>query len=162
MTVIAIIGVLSAIVIGGGRYASEAGRIAKAKAELAALTVALEGYKQQYGDYPRTADAAELLQALIGKRGPTGVSVQDRALVELARFTTASGLDPFETTSAELIDPWERSYIYVYKTPAAGWTNPGYVLYSMGPDAEHDPVLLAGGFAKTAVAQNADNLYANR
>ena len=41
LAVIAIIAVLSGIVIGAGRRASESGKVARAKAELAALGAAL-------------------------------------------------------------------------------------------------------------------------
>ena len=66
LTVITIIGILAGIVIGVGRRAGESGREARAKVELAAITTALESYKRQYGDYPRTNSGAALLQALVG------------------------------------------------------------------------------------------------
>lgn len=160
LTVLAITGILSAIVIGMGQRASEAGKAARAKAELSVLTAALETYKRQFGDYPQTSNAAELLQSLIGKRGPRGANVTGRSLIDLVHFATANGADPFQTSQAELIDPWERSYVYAYRVPSTVWTNPGYVLYSAGPDTVHDAGLLTGGFANTAVRQNVDNLYA--
>jgi len=52
LAVITIIAILAGIVIGVGRRASEAGKTARAKAELAALSAALETYKRTYGDYP--------------------------------------------------------------------------------------------------------------
>lgn len=57
LTVIAIIGILAAITFGVTRGISEQGRIARAQAELGALSTALESYRQQFGDYPRTANA---------------------------------------------------------------------------------------------------------
>jgi len=169
LAVIAIIAVLTGIVIGVGRRASEAGKVARAKAELAALSAALESYKRQYGDYPRTDDNAQLLQALIGKLGPTRLALNPagRAQLEAAKFVIAlsaapnTPVDPFVNTSAVLLDPWEQPYRYVYKTGGT-WTNPSFVLYSIGSDGLDSPTLLTGGFIDVAPAANADNLYANR
>lgn len=154
LAVIALIAVLSGIVIGVGRRASESGRTARAKAELAAISAALEAYKRAFGDYPRTDDEVQLLRALLGQRGPASdVPINGRGLIEVARFTVKGDV---------LIDPWERPYVYVYKRPASGWTNPGYVLYSAGPDGIENASLLAGGFPDVASAANADNIHANR
>jgi len=160
LVVIGVIAILTGIVIGVGRHASESGRTARARAELAALSTALEAYKLTYGDYPRTDMPARLLQSLIGKRSPTYLPVTGRALIEIARFTTGGALDPFTNEAAELIDPWEHPYRYAYKSQA-GWTNPYYVLYSAGPDGLATAALLPGGFPDIAAAGNADNLQAN-
>lgn len=161
LTVLAIVAILSAIVLGAGRRVTEAGRIARAKAELAALAAALEGYRRQQGEYPATGDAAVLLQSLIGKRGPMQAAVSVRARIDLARFATDAGKDPFSAADAVLVDPWGQPYRYIYKVPAAGWTNPGYVLYSIGPDGRDAPALLAGGEPDTAADANRDNLHAH-
>ncbi|MCR6656706.1 MAG: type II secretion system protein GspG [Opitutus sp.] len=161
LTVIAIIGILSAIVLGVGRRVSESGKIARTKAELAALSAGLEGYKRQFGDYPRTEDAADFLQALIGKKGPLGATINGRAQIDLALFRTPEDADPFENTSAVLIDPWDQPYVYVYKPSGTTWTNPSYVLYSIGPDGQDTPALRNGGYANPSADGNADNLYAN-
>lgn len=153
LAVIGIIAVLAGIVIGVGRRASESGKTARAKAELAALGAALDAYKRQYGDYPRTDDEVQLLQALVGQKGPTGSDITGRALIEGAKFTFVGGV---------LADPWERAYVYVYKVPASGWTNSSFVLYSVGPDGADTPTLLTGGFPDVASAGNADNIHANR
>lgn len=162
LAVIAIIAILAGIVIGAGHRASEAGRVARARAELAALSVALENYQRNYGDYPQTDDEARLLQSLIGKRDPLNAVIGARSLIEAARFTTADSHDPFTDPSAVLIDPWGQPYVYVYKMPASGWNNPGFVLYSIGPDARDFSTLLPGGFIDPAPPENADNIYANR
>lgn len=162
LAVITIIAILAGIVIGVGRRAAEAGKTARAKAELAALSAALEAYRGTYGDYPRTDDEAVLVQSLIGKKGPTGTTVAGKSLLETARFTFANSADPFTNAGAQLIDPWEHTYVYVYKLPASGWTNSSFVLYSIGPDGADQPALLPGGFPDVASAGNADNIHANR
>ena len=163
LTVIAIIGILSAIVIGVGRHASETGRIARTKAELAAISTALESYKRQYGDYPRTSDAAQLLQSLVGKLDPNlnTLTPNCRVLLDLALFTTdVLGGDPLNNASLQLVDPWEHSYAYAYNTRANGWTNSSFVLYSMGPDGLADATLATGGFSNRDATDNLDNIYA--
>jgi general secretion pathway protein G len=162
LAVIAVIAILAGIVIGAGHHASEAGRVARARAELAVLSAALENYQRNFGDYPQTDDEARLLQSLIGKRDPLNAAVAARSLIEAARFTTAESQDPFADPSAVLVDPWGQPYVYVYKVPAGGWANPGYVLYSIGPDARDSPALLPGGLIDPAPPENTDNLYANR
>lgn len=161
LVVIGLIATLTGIVIGVGRRAAESGSSARARAELAALSAALESYKLTYGDYPRTDLPARLLQSLIGKRGPTYAPVTERALIETTRFTTTGMLDPFASESAGLLDSWEHPYGYAYKSQTP-WTNPSYVLYSAGPDGIATAVLLTGGFPDASAPGNADNLYASQ
>jgi len=161
LVVIGVIAILTSIVIGVGRRASESGRNARARAELVALSAALNAYKLAYSDYPRTDIQAHLLQSLIGRRGPTYLPVTGRTLIETARFTTAGALDPFTSDATELIDPWGQPYRYAYKSQTP-WTNPAYVLYSAGPDGVAGTALLPGGFPDVAAAGNADNLQANQ
>ena len=162
LAVIAIIAVLAGIILGVGRHAAETGRVARTRAELAVLAAALEDYQRALGDYPQTDDAAQLLQSLIGRRGPRSAVIAARVLIETTRFRTSNARDPFADASAVLIDPWDRPYRYAYKVPAAGWTNSSYVLYSAGPDGRDSGVLLPGGFPDVTAAGNADNLHANR
>ena len=104
--------------------------------------------------YPRTDDEAQLLRALLGRRGPASdAAISGRAVLEAARFTITGG---------RLLDPWERPYAYAYKVPAGGWTNPGFVLYSAGPDGGDNAALLPGGFPEVASPANVDNIHANR
>ncbi len=169
LAVIAIIAVLTGIVIGVGRRASEAGKVARAKAELAALSAALEGYRRQYGDYPRTTDNATLVQSLIGKLDPLGnkPTPLGRVQFEVAKFTVASpstpdtAVDPFSNASGQLLDPWGQAYRYAYAARSTGWTNPSFVLYSVGPDGA-DTAPNAQGFIDVAASANADNVIANR
>src|SRR6266540_4878024 len=70
LVVLAIVAVVSALVVGLGNHANNFAQMVRAKAELAAVSAALESYRRQYGDYPHTNRPDELLQALIGKRAP--------------------------------------------------------------------------------------------
>lgn len=158
LAVIGVIAILTSIVIGVGRRASENGKVSRARAELAALGAALESYKAAHGDYPRTIDSAQLLQALIGKRDPSLAPTTGRGFLETGRFTLSG--DPYKTEAAALLDPWEQPYRYAYRA-IPGWTNPSYVLGSAGPDQTGTLTLLSGGFPDVAAPGNADNLYAN-
>ena len=180
LAVIAIIAVLTGIVIGVGRRASEAGKVARAKAELAALSAALESYKRHYGDYPRTGAVQNsasggpsasdgpgiLFNALAGRRGPreTLTAVDGRALVEFAKFNLQTSVLPNPGDTDQLanafVDPWGRRYLYAYRTTGS-WTNPSFVLLSVGADGL-TAALPETGFIDVAPAENADNLYANR
>jgi len=167
LTVIAILAILMSAAVGGGRWAFRRAYTARAQAELSALASALESYKRQHGDYPRTSGGAgwggaQLLQSLVGMRGPSGavLNPRGRVWIELGSFTTGDGLDPLVNPSAELIDPWGNAYLYSYKEALGGWTNPGFVLYSAGPDGRHNPVLLVGGYPQRDLDDNRDNLYA--
>jgi len=160
LAVITIVALLTSIVLGVGRRAAEAGKVARARTELAALSAALEAYKRAYGDYPRTEDESRLLQSLLGRLGPDQGAVTGRALIEVSRFATRNSRDPFVDASTLLLDPWQRPYVYAYASQAP-WSNSGYVLYSVGPDGKDDATLLAGGYVDATREENFDNLYAH-
>jgi len=157
LTVIAIIAVLASVVIGLGQHASARGKVVRTKAELAALTTALETYRQQHGDFPRTNDATVMLQALVGKRGPNSESMSGPVLLDLALFTTGDSLDPVQSSAAKLIDPWGNAYAYGYYSVMG---QRGYVLYSAGPDGV---ALAPEGLNQQyrEAAANLDNVYAS-
>lgn len=187
------------------RSSKQSSSVARARADLAALSQALESYKQRYGDYPQTGGStqaaviptatigqataqAQLFNALIGVYGPTNFStrVNGPMLVELSRFrleveltaTTmsqvgiAKGAPPMKDAVANaFLDPWGNRYMYYYRpAPVAGrpavttWGQPGYLLYSVGPDGTHTAPNIGTGVFTGNNAQftglNADNIYA--
>jgi prepilin-type N-terminal cleavage/methylation domain-containing protein len=180
LTVIAIIAILSGISLKVIKGVKERSYIGQAKAELAALSQALEMYKLQYGDYPQvgtgtwsgaTTNETKLLQALIGKFGPVGATITGKSFIETSKFTTSG--DPYSVATATLQDPWGNNYYYLYKSP--GWTAPSYILLSVGPDGYSYGTTLApsansaiinadGTFATTAQTDSGalDNIYANK
>lgn len=169
LAVLAIVAILTGLVLGSGRRASDAAKIARAKGELAALAAGLESYQRQQGDYPRTDDNATLVQSLLGRLAPAGASLvpAGRMSIETARFSFAlraqaeTETDPWTNPAANVVDPWGQPYRYAYKT-ATPWTNPSFILYSIGPDGVDTAALRAGGFTDTAAAANVDNLSAHR
>lgn len=160
LLVVALVTVLSGMVLGLGRYARNSGRVARASAELASLAAALESYRSVHGDYPRTKLSPELLQSLVGRRGPTGELISARSMIEIARFSLVADSDPFLSATTELLDPWGAPYGYAYKSELP-WSNPGFVLYSAGPDGRVAEALLPGGFPDYSGPDNNDNLWAN-
>lgn len=159
IAVIGLIALLAGLILGGGQHAMASARSARARAELEVLSAALQAYRQEHGDYPRTNDATQLLQALIGKRGPDNEPRASRSLVDVARFDVAAGADPVADQAAMLLDPWGQPYRYAYRSQAP-WTNPLCVLWSSGPDRQSAGDLLTGGYADRNAAGNGDNLYA--
>ncbi|HSI07445.1 MAG: prepilin-type N-terminal cleavage/methylation domain-containing protein [Rariglobus sp.] len=176
LTVIGIIAILAAITFGVVKGVNERAAISQAKVELASLSLALESYKGQYGDYPRSGTSATLestasatnqagkfFNALLGKLGPTGVAIDRKAFVEVSRLNLSSTTalpKPGDTTSMDnaFIDPWGRFYIYAY---GAGWTT--YRLLSVGPDGKMgDSFNSTTGIVTSASVDGADNIYANK
>jgi len=160
LLVSALVAILGGMLLATGRHARDRGRVSRASVELATLSAALETYYLVQGDYPRTDQCASMVQALVGRRGPTGELIVARPVIDVGRFTFGAGGDPFLDETAELCDPWGSPYRYAYKSMVP-WSNPGFVLFSAGPNGLADAALLAGGFPDPALPGNDDNLWAN-
>ena len=182
LTVIAIIAILSAISFGVIKGVKERSSIGQAKAEVAVIAQALETYKMQYGDYPQAtstadpkitpnANAVYMLQALIGKKGPTGVAMTQKALLDISKFSLSDTTgDPFSSPGSStitLVDPWGNSYMYYYYTVSTGSniTKRSFLLFSQGPDGystvPSSMTGTTGGTIDNTDVKNSDNIYAN-
>ena len=151
LAVLAVVGILAAMVLGGGRRANEAGKVAKAKAEVAALASALEAYRRRHGDFPRVGNPAEWVRVLVSAAGVTAAVDWERFAIE-----PAGG-----EAGARALDPWGNPYLYFYQTGgAAAWKASGFVLYSAGPNGVHVPPNAGTGFFDPLHLDNADNIYA--
>jgi prepilin-type N-terminal cleavage/methylation domain-containing protein len=159
LMVIAIISILAAITFGISTGVRNTQARAKAKAELAVISQAIEQFKARYGDYPwhdsdRGDDTNQmLLFALTGRMtmstDTAGNMVVDATEVDqdsaevLKRPKFLDDTKFFTTKDAsgntlKLLDPWGNPYIYWYKweaTPDA-WDVFGFHLYSTGPNGE--------------------------
>jgi prepilin-type N-terminal cleavage/methylation domain-containing protein len=108
MAIVAILVSLSFALVRGGK---ERAAIARTRGDLAALTQALEAYKQHYGDYPQTGNAAQapaligavvaqsqaqslLFNALTGVYGPVSFTTRlnGPTFVELSKMRTEVAL----------------------------------------------------------------------
>lgn len=160
--VVTVILILAGITFGISRGVQNAQARAKAQAELAIVSQALEQFKSANGDYPwaqgNPGDAEnngeQLLKALAGymefERDGNSVSFDPKddipsggpkSFIDLTRVSmnkSASALPDGATDIPEnfhFIDPWGNPYVYRYKSsPTDSWERFGYVLFSMGPD----------------------------
>jgi prepilin-type N-terminal cleavage/methylation domain-containing protein len=191
LAVIAIIAILTAITFGIVKGVNERAALGQAKAELSVLAQALEEYKRQYGDYPQTGGFAQaaastspaittasaqakMLNALVGKLGPTAILLKrpgGKTFVNLATLsleTTAMPAIELTPTTQDVtevancfLDPWGRRYKYYYRSTTTAWPrNSSYVLYSTGPDGLDTAP--ASGVVDFTDTKNLDNIYANR
>ncbi len=191
LSVIAIIGLLVTITFSllGGHQ--ERSAVVQVKAELGVLATALEAYKVQYGDYPRTGGTvsapaviaseittnnaqSKLFNALVGKLGPkldnledaTGTQILGKRFVETGKFHLETENFPMAAgndVANSFVDPWGNRYLYFYVDDGSPgiWKIPGYLLYSAGPDELETSPGADGKINYTADA-NQDNYYANR
>jgi prepilin-type N-terminal cleavage/methylation domain-containing protein len=168
LAVIALVAILSGSVLGLAYGAHERTAVARAKAEMAVLALAIEAWRDQYGDYPAASDPAEFYESLTGRRGPQhGVlDPPGHTFIEAGRLTlkTADAVAPGNV----LLDPWGQPYHYVYFTRLLGGSlTPGYVLFSGGPDGRvkpDDPPSSGAlaGVPDVSAPENADNVYSNQ
>jgi general secretion pathway protein G len=123
LTVIAIIGILAALVIGGASYAQRKARVSRTKAEIAAMENALEGFKNDNGFYPPgNGDANSSANVYTAVAGTNKVYMAFRPNQLQISGTTTNIVDSFSSRST-----------YRYLSP--GTRNPAsFDLWSDGPD----------------------------
>ena len=180
LMVIAIIMILAGITFGISRGVQNAQARAAAKAELAVIRQALEGYKLTHGDYPWTTDGDELAKALMGwmKFNRTGTTISFDAVTASdvpangpksfidATKLNYSGTLPAAATTAPGVglfqDPWGNAYVYQYKTSGTGlWEVFGYHLYSKGGNSlDGTTVADTGVLTRPQSEDDVDNIYA--
>ena len=184
LTVIAIIGILTAITFGVVKGVNERAAIGQAKAELSVLAQSLEEYKRQYGDYPQTGAQAQavaststaltaanaqayLFSALTGSVGPKLdlLNPAGKTFVSLSTLSLETAAQPAAGAVVVncFIDPWGRRYMYYYRNKTTVWTqNSSYVLYSTGPEGVDTGPNTSTGVVDFTDSKNLDNIYANR
>ena len=180
LMVIAVIMILAGITFGISRGVQNAQARAAAKAELAVLAQALEGYKATHGDYPWAADGDELAQALMGWMAFSGsgssVTFADLSADDVPDSGPKSFIDPTkldysgtlpdgpqdEPGAGAFQDPWGNDYVYKYKASAAdSWEVFGYHLYSVGANGEDGTTTAATGEStRPGGDEDHDNIYA--
>ena len=161
LIVMGVILILAGIVVGVQRSVFFQQSQARAKSDLQTIALALETFKQKYGDYPwlQTTDEKDTTQAdrdlyealtgqlvlnkprgsntTFGMNKPQDFEGNDTIAPPLIdeNLIEASG----GTGSEYFIDPWGNPYKYYYKTSASdSWNHTGFILLSIGPDREND------------------------
>lgn len=149
LVVVLLMGVLASLVlsISGGVFRK--GNRVRAVVELNAITVALENYRQQFGDYPDVASGRQLFDALAGKLGPKGQAMNRPfpPFLESGQFSLGDPDHPV------LLDPWEQPYQYQYLEPVSAASQSGYRIFSKGPDQ------LASLAGDRSSQEDADNIW---
>lgn len=151
LMVIAVILILAGITFGISRGVQNAQARAKAKAELAVISQALETYKSKHGDYPwisvsdvsnstQTKNAAHgVMKTLVGWQSVTGTQVGDadsetgvifkkqKSTLDVSKLSLSqdwptSNTEASPSLNTYFIDPWGNAYVYIYKNPSSATT----------------------------------------
>lgn len=123
MIVVAVIGLIAGIVLAAAGGVQKKAARDQAKAEIKTLSIALERYRADKGEYPQATTTSQT--ALIAN------------LTNYMTFKTnqISGLG----TNAQFLDPY--GYPYRYRCPARATTNmmsSSYEIWSAGPNGRSD------------------------
>lgn len=126
LTVIAIIAILASLVLASAGFVQDKGARARAEAEIAALSAALESYKVDNGDYPTSTlsgtpaasktPATNNLYTYLA--GATGESNSTKPYYEFKKTMTNS--------TKSTVDPWGNNYGYIYTST----NTEGFLLWS--------------------------------
>ena len=117
MLVVIIIGVLAAMVVPRFAGRTQQAKIARTKADLAAIGVALDLYELDMGKYPASN---EEFKNLVSREAPAGVDEE----------TKKRWNGPYLKKGLPK-DPWGREYLYESQDSGRD-----YKLHSLGPDGQ--------------------------
>ena len=186
LIVMAIIGILIGITFSGATYIYSAQQEKKASADIEALKLALEEFKTEHGDYPRTNDLegdAETLPPLTGERlflalssyvdkhGEPYGNKEDRPKTfiksDVFSFGEKDGEKIKEVTldlsdsgddapECFVVDPWGNPYVYDY--PRRDERKLGFLLFSKGEDEKSFDFTKVKDNSSSAESENDDDL----
>ncbi|MCX6971603.1 MAG: type II secretion system protein GspG [Verrucomicrobia bacterium] len=105
LVVIAIIAILAGLILSTAGFIQKKGAMARAEAEIAALSAALESYKADNGDYPASASYPN--NSVTASNSFYKVLCPDAGKVY---FEFSKGM----TSSSGVVDPFGTVYYYVY------------------------------------------------
>ena len=150
MVVIVIITILVGIVIGASKYAQTKGATSRAKAEIAALETALEGYKSDNGVYPGSTEIPNngtqnsiLLYNSLATGPKRYFTFKANQLRDFGGAVTivippcpSSPATALTVTNVAIIDPFGMPYNYFNNPCGGGGQNNSatFDLWSYGPD----------------------------
>jgi general secretion pathway protein G len=146
LTVLVIVAILAGLIVGGAKYAVTKAATSRAQAEIAAMELALEKYKNDNGTYP----ASTATRASASPPGNwTSVEINNSIKLYSALsgkyFTFKPNQVRVDTTTKLLyvVDPFGAPYNYYFPpataTPAIAWKNqPSFDLWSYGANGIND------------------------
>jgi type II secretory pathway pseudopilin PulG len=149
MVVILIIGILAGLLFSISHGIFARGDRSRATAELQAISVALESYRLRFGDYPDLVGSGQLFQALDGKLGPKGNTLDPA----FPPFLESGIFSIDDVGSPELLDPWMQPYQYLYLPIDGSRVQSGYLLFSSGPDKNSSKT------GDTSALEDKDNIW---
>ncbi|MGI6100605.1 MAG: type II secretion system protein GspG [Kiritimatiellia bacterium] len=127
LTVLFVVSILVAFVVGTARYSSRAAEVRRAEADLHLLADALERYYLRFGEYPPDEpDNNYPATALLARTQPIPGTPGE--------YYVFSNSLPRDFTA---LDPWGESYRYVRHASSHDDISKGidtFTLYSLGPD----------------------------
>ncbi len=161
LVVIGVLGILTAIAVPMIQSSQTRAAIARSRGELAALSQALESYRQYYGDYPQTGNAAQatpivsadigvtqalalLFNALLGVYSPTDFTTSRNGpmLIELSKFRVEETRDYTTRVSQNSVGvatgspPIKQRIASSFRDP---WGNRYLYYYKQAPQAGRPP-----------------------
>lgn len=97
LVVIAIIAILAGLILNTAGYVQKKGAMARAEAEIAALSAALESYKADNGEYPQVENSGTNTNSLYGVLCPPTNAPNPKVYFEFSKgMTNTNGItDPF-------------------------------------------------------------------
>lgn len=127
LVVIAIIAILAGLILSTAGYIQKKGAMARAEAEIAALSAALESYKADNGDYPAGKD---------GIPSSTAAPTNGNNFL-ITNLMPDSGKVYFEfskgmTSGGNIVDPFGEQYGYYYQTNSSSSNSPTGVMNGSG------------------------------
>ena len=132
LVVVAIIAILAALTLGTLGYVNKKGAETRARAEVAALSAAIDAFKIEFGSYP----ASNVLYGeLTGDTSPTGGALTNR--IGKAFFEPSGQILDTNVMPRRFVDPWGDPYNYTTNAT----NNVGFFDLWTSNNAPDDPAL---------------------
>ncbi len=130
LVVMAIIGILSSLILGGVMAAKKRAAVMNTRTLITQLEAAINHYEESYGDYPHGAGGIESAEILFQALTSPSWSGQCEFTPEQAQDTDANG-------RKELVDHWRQPINYYHHRSYSGPPKEAtFRLISIGPDEE--------------------------
>jgi len=123
LVVIAVIAILAGLVLSTAGFIQKKGAMARAQAEIEALSTALESYKVEYGDYPTGTNGLNsgtatpgtnnaFLRVALAPNGSNSLNPLNKVFFEFPKGMGNSS--NISATNQPVLDPFGEGYGYMY------------------------------------------------